>query len=148
MTVRRPLCGLAVLGALACTPAVVVAAPPSSAAPEPAQEFAPGDPAFYDVPEPLPSGAHGDLVRWQVIDSPFSLRYRMMYLSETVAGEPMLVTALVDAPDELPPFGGNRAAPLRPQRDGVRRRLCSVRGDRQSIGRPAGDGPDRIDVVR
>ncbi len=108
MTVRRPLCGLAVLGALACTPAVVVAAPPSPAAPEPAQEFAPGDPAFYDVPEPLPSGAHGDLVRWQVIDSPFSLRYRMMYLSETVAGEPMLVTALVDAPDDLPPFGGNQ----------------------------------------
>ena len=149
MTVRRPLGGLAVLGAL--RPAHRRSSSPHRRhrrRRSPPQEFAPGDPAFYDVPEPLPSGAHGDLVRWQVIDSPFSLRYRMMYLSETVAGEPTLVTALVDAPDDAPAVRRQSSCSSTATARRVRRRLCSVRGDRQSIGRPDGDGPVRVDVVR
>jgi acetyl esterase/lipase len=45
-------------------------------------------------------------VRWQVIESSFTHRYRIMYLSQTVAGAPTVVTALVEAPDDIAPFGG------------------------------------------
>lgn len=107
MTIRRYLCGLVLLGGFVL-PGAAAAAPPSPEAPTPAvpQEFAPGDPAFYEAPNPIPAGEHGDLVRWQVIESSFSHRYRIMYLSETVGGAPTVVTGLVEAPDDLAPFGG------------------------------------------
>lgn len=79
-----------------------------AAAPGPAGpvEFAPDDPAFFEPPVPIPAGEHGDLVRFQVVDTPFSDSYRIMYLSTTVAGAPTVVTGLVAAPDERAPFGG------------------------------------------
>jgi acetyl esterase/lipase len=101
-----PRLGVLVIGMTA----VVGAALPAQAAPAPPGpvEFAPGDRAFYDAPNPIPAGEHGDLVRWQVIESSFTHRYRIMYLSETVAGAPTVVTALVEAPEEIAPFGGWR----------------------------------------
>ena len=69
-------------------------------------EYALGDPSFYEVPNPLPAGEHGDLVRWQPIEASFSQTYRVMYLSQTVAGAPTVVTGLVAVPDDPPPFGG------------------------------------------
>lgn len=67
-----------------------------------------GDRAFYDAPDPLPAGEHGDLVRYQLTgDQPEGLtRYRVMYLSETVSGQPTVVTGLVSVPDGEPPEGG------------------------------------------
>ncbi len=53
-------------------------------------------------------GEHGELIRWQVVESSFTLRYRIMYLSTTLSGAPTLVTALVDAPEDAAPFGGHR----------------------------------------
>jgi pimeloyl-ACP methyl ester carboxylesterase len=106
---RRNLGGLVLLGALALPlTSVAAAASPDAPVPAPPQEFAVGDPAFYDVPDPLPAGEHGDLVRWQVVESAFTLRYRIMYVSETIAGAPTLVTAIVDAPEDVAPFGGHR----------------------------------------
>ncbi len=81
-----------------------------TAAPTPSPvEYAFGDPAFYEVPDPIPAGEHGDLVRWQALDATFSRRYRIMYLSETVAGTPTVVTGLVELPDDQAPFGGLKA---------------------------------------
>ena len=110
MIIRRRLGGLVLLGACALPGAAIAAAPtsPETATPALPQEFASGDPAFYEVPNPIPAGEHGDLVRWQVVASSFTNRYRIMYLSETVAGAPTVVTGLVEAPDDLAPFGGWR----------------------------------------
>ena len=73
-----------------------------------AEEVPAEDGSFYDVPDPMPAGAHGDLVRYQVTgDQPEGLtRYRVMYLSETVTGDPTVVTGLVAVPDGEAPDGG------------------------------------------
>jgi fermentation-respiration switch protein FrsA (DUF1100 family) len=81
-----------------------------TAAPTPGPvEYALGDPGFYEVPEPIPAGTHGDLLRWQSLDATFSRRYRIMYLSETASGTPTVVTGLVELPDDQAPFGGFKA---------------------------------------
>jgi len=107
MRTKNCVAALLAIGALA-VPAVASATQPRPvvAAPAPPQEFAPGDATFFDIPDPIPAGTHGDLIRWQFVDTPFQLTYRIMYLSETVAGAPTVVTGLVAAPDEAPPFGG------------------------------------------
>jgi acetyl esterase/lipase len=66
------------------------------------------DPGFYDVPRPLPRGRHGDLLRVQpVAGAPTGVRWlRIMYLSETLAGKPTVVTGVVTLPDAEPPPGG------------------------------------------
>ncbi len=71
-------------------------------------EYALGDPTFYEPLIPIPAGEHGDLVRWQVVESSFDRQYRIMYLSQTVAGAPTVVTGLVAVPDDIAPFGGFR----------------------------------------
>ncbi|WP_162941503.1 lipase family protein [Desertimonas flava] len=95
---------------LGCTAATLpslgtaaAAAPPPAAAPV---EFAMDDPAFYDTPDPIPAGNHGELLRFQAIDTAFEDSWRIMYLSTTVSGAPTVVTGLVAAPDDRPPFGG------------------------------------------
>ncbi len=88
---------------------LVIAAGPSSATAAPAPgpvEFAMGDHAFFAAPNPVPAGEHGDLVRWQAVELSFARGYRIMYLSQTVAGAPTVVTGLVAASDNPPPFGG------------------------------------------
>jgi dienelactone hydrolase len=93
---------------LCASPLVIAAGPtPASAAPAPGPvEYAMGDGAFYEAPNPIPAGEHGDLVRWQVVETSFGQTYRIMYLSQTVAGAPTVVTGLVAVSDEPPPFGG------------------------------------------
>ena len=85
------------MAVLSASPFVVAAGPPSaSAAPAPGPiEYAMGDQAFYEAPNPIPAGEHGDLVRWQAIETSFGQSYRIMYLSQTVAGAPTVVTGLV-----------------------------------------------------
>lgn len=82
---------------------------PTAAGPAAPQEFAEGDPVFYTPPDPIPAGMHGDLIRFQLADdSGRSRMYRIMYLSETIAGVPTVVTGLVLVPGGLAPFGGFR----------------------------------------
>lgn len=66
------------------------------------------DPGFYKVPDPLPTGRHGDLVRIQpVAGAPAGTTWqRIMYLSETPAGEPTVVTGVITLPQGAPPNGG------------------------------------------
>ena len=103
---RRVIVGtLALLGAT--VPAIGASSIGRAAAPPAGVvEYEPGDRRFYEVPDPIPAGEHGDLVRWQVVESSFTHRYRIMYLFETVSGAPTVVTALVEAPEDIAPFGG------------------------------------------
>lgn len=63
---------------------------------------------FYAVPDPLPAGAHGDLVRYEELDLevPGATAYRIMYLSESLAGEPIAVTGLASVPTAAAPADG------------------------------------------
>jgi hypothetical protein len=64
---------------------------------------------FYAVPDPLPSGPHGTLIRYQ--RSPGyqlggTVTYRIMYLSESVGGDPIAVTGTATVPTAKAPPGG------------------------------------------
>jgi hypothetical protein len=85
------------------------AAAAASAGPA-AEEFT-GRGDFYAEPDPLPEGDHGTLIRYQVLaDANVSgtTAYRIMYLSETVAGDPIAVTGTVLVPTAAAPVDGRR----------------------------------------
>lgn len=72
------------------------------------ERFAPEDDGFYDLPDPLPAGRHGDLLRIQPVPgAPDGASWqRIMYRSASVSGEPIAVTGVVTLPDTEPPPGG------------------------------------------
>ena len=76
----------------------------------PAAEVYEGDvDGFYAVPDPLPTGPHGTLIRSQVMDDyefDGATTYRIMYLSESVAGEPIAVTGMASVPTAEAPEDG------------------------------------------
>jgi pimeloyl-ACP methyl ester carboxylesterase len=65
---------------------------------------------FYAVPDELPDGEHGTLIRYEPIDSDSttSKSYRIMYTSESVAGDPIAVTGVAIVPTAPAPSGGRR----------------------------------------
>lgn len=67
-----------------------------------------GLPAFYGVPDPLPKGSPGDLIAAEKVDAPDvqGTTWRVMYLSESVRGEPIPVTGLILVPSAPAPSGG------------------------------------------
>lgn len=73
-----------------------------------AEEFGDGD--FYVVPDPLPAGPHGTLIRYQALDEASlpegASAYRIMYLSESMQGDPIAVTGTALVPDTPAPDGG------------------------------------------
>jgi pimeloyl-ACP methyl ester carboxylesterase len=66
------------------------------------------DDELYAVPEPIPAGEHGDLVRYQEVEATLdgARSFRVMYLSESVAGDPIVVTGTVVVPTVPAPEGG------------------------------------------
>lgn len=76
------------------------------------QRFAPGNAAYWTLPDPIPSGTHGDLIRYQsVADPPEGTHwYRIMYLSTTAAGKPTVETGMLTVPDGTAPPGGWKLA--------------------------------------
>lgn len=76
------------------------------------QKFAADDATFSAIPDPIPAGHHGDLLRYQPVgDPPDGLTwYRIMYLSETVAGRPTVVTGILTVPKGPTPAGGWKLA--------------------------------------
>jgi hypothetical protein len=96
--------GLLVL--VASTLAACSSSPSPSAAPIPAPK---GLPSFYSVPQPLPSGPPGTLIKpAQKIAVPglHGTVYRVMYTSESVTNTPVAVTGLVIVPDKPAPAAG------------------------------------------
>ncbi|CAN5720455.1 hypothetical protein BH20ACT4_BH20ACT4_14240 [soil metagenome] len=74
------------------------------------QEIPPsGD--LYASPDPIPDQPHGTLLRYQEITPSVhtgSRTWRMMYLSESVAGDPIVVTGVAVVPEApAPPDGRN-----------------------------------------
>ena len=58
------------------------------------------DDGFYDPPDPLPAGRPGDLLRYQELGIVGGGQaYRILYRSESVAGEPIAVSGLAAVPE-------------------------------------------------
>jgi hypothetical protein len=75
------------------------------------EPFTGGD--FYAVPDPLPEGEHGTLIRYEPLESEGGgALYRVMYLSEDVGGDPIVVTGVVGVPDGPAPEGGRQVVTL------------------------------------
>jgi hypothetical protein len=73
-----------------------------TASTEPAEPFAVVGPDPYDPPDPLPAGVPGDLIWAQEIGQtavPGARAWRILYLSESRAGDPVAVSGYVLAPD-------------------------------------------------
>ncbi|MGH2475707.1 MAG: hypothetical protein ACRDIL_10615, partial [Candidatus Limnocylindrales bacterium] len=72
-----------------------------------AQEFDGGD--FYAAPDPVPDDEHGTLMRYQPVDGldvGGATAWRIMYVSESLEGEPIVVTGTVLVPVGVAPTGG------------------------------------------
>lgn len=84
----------------------------SGAGAEP-EVFTEGD--FYEVPDPLPDGDHGSLLRYQeVTPSPLDngTTYRIMYRSESLEGDHIAVTGTAVVPAAPAPGGASGGRPL------------------------------------
>jgi hypothetical protein len=71
------------------------------------EPFSGGD--FYAVPDPLPEGEHGTLIRYEPdpgLEVDGATSYRIMYLSESVAGDPIAVTGTATVPTAPAADGG------------------------------------------
>ncbi|HET6832424.1 MAG TPA: lipase family protein [Acidimicrobiales bacterium] len=71
------------------------------------EEFDGGD--FYAAPDPVPDDEHGTLVRYQPVDAlevGGATAWRMMYVSESLEGEPIVVTGTALVPSGDAPAGG------------------------------------------
>jgi len=102
----RPLAaavGLVVLCTFSLVP-VVEASASQRDIPAPA-----GLPDFYSVPQPLPSGPPGTLIKSEVVADPNltgATLYRVMYTSTGQRGAAVAVTGMVAVPDGTAPKGG------------------------------------------
>jgi pimeloyl-ACP methyl ester carboxylesterase len=67
---------------------------------------------LYATPEPIPAGDHGALLRFaeaEDVDVPGATAYRIMYLSESLEGDPIVVTGIASVPNAEAPEGGRPA---------------------------------------
>jgi Secretory lipase len=72
-----------------------------------AVEFDGGD--FYAAPDPVPDDEHGTLVRYEPVDGVDvggATAWRIMYVSESLEGEPIVVTGTALVPPGAAPTGG------------------------------------------
>ncbi len=92
---------------LACTSSVVPSLAAGAAQPDiPAPT---GLPSFYSVPQPLPPGGAGTLIKSEVVPDPTLVGarlYRVMYESTGPRRTTVPVTGMVVVPDGTPPAGG------------------------------------------
>ena len=77
---------------------------PVTSAPIPAPA---GLPAFYSVPQPLPTTT-GKLLKSEKVAAPdlHGTVYRVMYVSQAISDKPVAVTGLIAIPSGTPPAGG------------------------------------------
>src|SRR6185503_7550297 len=101
--------------AAACSSSGKAATPPTSTTPstpttpvtQPPIPAPAGLPAFYSVPQPLPTKA-GSLLKLASVpvSGLHGTMYRVMYVSTTMQGKPAAVTGLIAIPNGTPPAGG------------------------------------------
>jgi pimeloyl-ACP methyl ester carboxylesterase len=108
--VRRLLVSAAVLGLVlaGCSSSSKIAEPASTTTSTTTVIPAPkGLPAFYAVPEPLPAQT-GALIKSEkvAIDGLHGTAYRVMYVSESVDGKPVVVTGTILVPRKAAPADG------------------------------------------
>lgn len=76
-----------------------VGSPAEQATEAPPLEHTGSDASFYEPPDPLPDGEHGDLLRYQRLESVDGAElYKVLYLSESVQGDPIAVSGVVGIP--------------------------------------------------
>jgi pimeloyl-ACP methyl ester carboxylesterase len=100
--------GLVLIGTALALVAALVSVGGTAAAVNAAVIPAPkGLPAFYSVPQPLPTTV-GKLVKSQkvAVTGLDGTLYRVMYMSETVTNHPVVVTGVIAVPNGTPPAGG------------------------------------------
>lgn len=106
------LCAALLVAAAACSSgssATSTEAPSSTAAATTATIAAPaGLPAFYSVPDPLPAGKPGDVIKTEKVDVPGlnGTLYRVMYHSQSIRGQDIAVTGMIAVPSTPAPAGG------------------------------------------
>jgi Secretory lipase len=86
--------------------------PRAASLPEP-EQFVGTD--FYAEPDELPDVPHGTLVRYQPYENAQvenATMWRIMYTSEDVAGDPIVVTGVVGVPTAAAPEGGRQVVTL------------------------------------
>ncbi len=118
------------------SPAATGADSSSAAAPDgaatgwvpPTKPYAGDD--FYAVPDPLPKAEHGTLLRYQPVNGPEgSDAYRIMYLSESVGGQPIAVTGDALIPKAAAPAGGRRVVTIAHGTTGIGDACAPSKGD-------------------
>ncbi len=65
-------------------------------------------PSFYDVPDPLPPGGPGTVIKSEPVPAPglHGTMQRVMYKSRSLQGDDIAVTGVIATPDTPPPAGG------------------------------------------
>ncbi|HEX6424458.1 MAG TPA: lipase family protein [Acidimicrobiales bacterium] len=120
------------------------AADEKPASPEP-EAFTGDD--FYALPDPLPEGDHGDLIRYQQVDGPEggdgATHWRVMYLSESLSGDPIAVTGTVTVPDGDPPEAGRELVAIAHGTTGIADECAPSKGDGVGEGALAGLASER-----
>jgi hypothetical protein len=121
--------------------AAAEAAEEAVASPEP-EAFTGDD--FYAVPDPLPEGDHGDLIRYQQLDGgDGATHWRVMYLSESLAGDPIAVTGTVTVPDGDAPEAGRELVAIAHGTTGIADECAPSKGDGVGEGALAGLASER-----
>jgi alpha-beta hydrolase superfamily lysophospholipase len=98
-----------VLVALAVTVGLLAPASGSAAGVEPAAAvpLGPAGNAFYNPPDPLPKGKHGDLIWARPIKAPKGASaWRILYLSEDANGKRTVSSGFMASPNGKPPKAG------------------------------------------
>ena len=80
------------------------------------------DEDLYAVPDLLPAGRHGTLLRYQeVVPSPIASArtYRILHLGQTLTGDPTGISGTVLVPTAAPPVGGRSVVGVGPASTGL-----------------------------
>jgi pimeloyl-ACP methyl ester carboxylesterase len=100
---RQALPALVILAGVGLIASACGSSSSSSDTPAPA-----GLPSFYSVPQPLPTTGPGTLLKFEriTVSRLHGTAYRVMYMSESVSGQPVAVTGLIVVPSQSAPTAG------------------------------------------
>lgn len=127
------------------------ASAPSEAASGPVEaEEVPAGEDLYAVPDPLPEAPHGTLLKYQAITPALAdgaTSWRVMYLSESVEGEPIVVTGTVTVPTAPAPEAGRRTLTIAHGTTGIADECAPSKDPKRAEGALAGLAVERGWIV-